>query len=137
VESWPTRAGAIAGTVMPGATGDALRAQLQSQMAAMTPSPWVYGCRGAGLGCPPGGYNVMDAFLSGVLALDAAWTAHASAVATPVRLLVNGTPVPVTAGSFTLRAKNCGRPLVAIDAAGGRTVSRAPACARVRRARQR
>lgn len=132
VSAWSTPRGAIAGAVTPAepARADAFRSLLQMQLGALPRSRWLYGCRGAGLGCPPGAYNSMDAFISQALALDAAWSAQADVVSTPVRLFVNGTRVPLRAGRFALRATNCGRPLVAIDAGGGRTIGRTPACPR-------
>ena len=71
--------------------------------------------------------NVMDAFLDRVQALDDGWQGEAAAESVEVTL--DGEPVPLDEnGGFELRGWACGRRLVAIDGAGGRTALRTRPC---------
>jgi hypothetical protein len=75
--------------------------------------------------------NVLDTFLDEVDRRDADWQPLAGQAASGVTLTVDGRPAPApVAGAVGLSGRNCGRLVVARDAAGGQTSMRLPPCRR-------
>jgi hypothetical protein len=73
----------------------------------------------------------MDTWFSAVDSLDQDWQGRANAAASSVKLYLAGRPVRLGAnGSFALPRRACGKTLVAVDGAGGRTGMILPRCRR-------
>jgi hypothetical protein len=69
--------------------------------------------------------NVMDTFLDAVAARDSAWQGRADEAASRVRVTIGGRRVRLSrSGAFRLGPRACGRLLLAVDGAGGRSAQR-------------
>jgi hyaluronoglucosaminidase len=73
--------------------------------------------------------NVMNTYLDAVAALDSAWQGRAEQASESVAVTVGGRRVRLKeGGAFRLGRRWCGRRVVAVDGAGGRTALRLPRC---------
>ena len=114
---------------------DALRSRYQDgRRQFFAARRFTYGWRdGFGFDIPPydAAPNALEQFLDRVDTFDSSFQHFQDEAANSVRLLLGGRPVQLGAdGSFSLSASACGRTLVAIDGAGGRTALRLPGCRR-------
>jgi hypothetical protein len=126
--------GGFTGRALPpdAAAAAELRDEITLRSGAAQRSPvYVFGCRVVTRGCGAHPYNRMDAFVSQVMGLDAAWAPKAARAGRWLRLTVGTRRIRLAPdGRFTLPAKACGRRVLATDDAGGQTSLPLPACHR-------
>ena len=114
---------------------DALRSRYQDgRTQFFAARRFTYGWRdGFGFDIPPydAAPNALEEFLDAVDGFDSQFQQQQDAAASSVRVLFAGDAVQVDRdGSFSVSGEVCGRTVIAIDGAGGKTSVRLPRCRR-------
>jgi hyaluronoglucosaminidase len=131
------RRGGFAGHAAPPDPGrvDALRSRYQDgRTQFIAARRFTYGWRdGFGFDIPPydAAPNALEEFLDAVDVVDSQFRQTQDEAASSVRVLVAGRPVELApGGDFSLDGDACGRTVVTVDGAGGKTALRLARCRR-------